>query len=298
MPAQPFTKPPTTYGQQVVLLQSRGMDFQDPAGAETLLQHLNYYRLTAYWLPFEASHRPHRFRPGTTFEAVLDIYEFDRKLRMLMLDALERIEVSVRSQWAYQMAHHHGAHSHLDIGLAKNHKHWNENHLLLEKEVKRSGETFIKHLAATYSEPLPPVWAVCEVMSLGLLSRLFGNLGPAATRKAIALPYQVDEAVLDSWLNHLRTVRNGCAHHSRVWNRDFTQTPKLPLSKPAGLHGQFRGGTRKIYNTFVLMLHLMDCASPGHSWRTRLRALLLDSSSPSPRDMGFPGGWEALPIWR
>lgn len=298
MPAQPFTKPPTTYGQQVALLQARGMDFQDPVGAENHLQHLNYYRLTAYWLPFEASHEPHRFRPGTTFEAVLSLYDFDRRLRLLLLDALERIEVSVRSQWAYQMAHLHGAHSHLDSTLARNQSHGTENRLLLEKEVKRSGEIFIKHLSAAYSEPLPPVWAICEVMSLGLLSRWFGNLGPAATRKAIALPFQVDEAVLDSWLNHLRTVRNCCAHHSRVWNRDFTQTPKLAFSKPAGLGSQFSSGSRRIYNTLVLMLHLMDCASPGHSWRAKLRGLLIDPESPPLGKLDFPADWENYPIWR
>jgi abortive infection bacteriophage resistance protein len=168
---RPFTKRPTTYAQQVELLQQRGMQVDDSATVEFYLQHLNYYRLGAYWLPFEADHATHTFRPGTRFDDVLNLYVFDRELRLLVLDAIERIEVSVRGQWAYQLAHRHGCHAHLDPNLAYKQNLWQANLDKLTEEVNRSDETFIKHLKATYTEALPPVWAVCEVMSLGLLSR-------------------------------------------------------------------------------------------------------------------------------
>lgn len=116
---RPFTKSAITYAQQVALLQQRGMVIDDPAEAEFYLQHLNYYRLSAYWLPFEIDHASHTFRPGTRFAEVLNIYIFDRELRLLLLDAIERIEVSVRGQWAYQIAHRHGSHAHLDPELAR-----------------------------------------------------------------------------------------------------------------------------------------------------------------------------------
>lgn len=119
-----FTKPATTYAEQVARLQQRGMLIADPAKAAFYLQHLNYYRLAAYWLPFEADHGSHTFLPGSHFDDVLNLYIFDRELRLLVLDAIERIEVSVRSQWAYQMAHIHGAHAHLDPTLAKDWANW------------------------------------------------------------------------------------------------------------------------------------------------------------------------------
>lgn len=168
------------------------MVIADDASAKFYLQHLNYYRLGAYWLPFEADHSTHQFKSGTNFGDILNLYIFDRELRLLVMDAIERIEVSVRGQWAYQLAHKHGAHAHLDTNLF-DHKHYQSNLSKLSEEVRRSDEIFIKHYLSTYKEPLPPVWVVCEVMSLGQLSRWYNSLKPKATRRAIADVYGVDE---------------------------------------------------------------------------------------------------------
>ncbi len=294
---QPFTKPATTYAEQVALLQKRGMVIEDPAQVEFYLQHLNYYRLGAYWLPFEADHGSHSFQPGTHFGDVLNLYIFDRELRLLVLDAIERIEVSVRGQWAYQMAHQHGPHAHLDGTLAHKRWHWESNLEKLTKEVERSDETFIQHLTQTYSEALPPVWAVCEVMSLGVLSRWYGNLKPMPTRREIANVYRIDQRVMESWMHHLTYIRNTCAHHSRLWNRDFTITPELPKSKPAHLVGEFISGSRKLYNTLVILLHFMDIIAPRHHWRQRLINLITDHAAPVSA-MGFPKEWQQQAIWK
>lgn len=103
-----------------MLLRERGLIVQDEAFARHYLAHVNYYRLTGYWLPLEADHANHRFRPGVTFETVLNLYIFDRELRLLLMDAIERVEVSLRAQWAYYMAHQHGPHSYLDASHANN----------------------------------------------------------------------------------------------------------------------------------------------------------------------------------
>jgi abortive infection bacteriophage resistance protein len=294
---RPFPKPATTFVQQVTLLQQRGMLIADTAAAEFYLQHLNYYRLGAYWLPFEADHAAHRFKPGTRFEDVLNLYIFDRELRLLVLDAIERIEVSVRTQWAYQLAHRHGTHAHLDSGLAIKRHLWQSNLDKLTDEVNRSEETFIRHLRATYSEPLPPVWAVCEVMSLGLLSRWYNILRPMPTRRAIASVYGVDQGVLQSWLHHLSLVRNICAHHSRLWNREFSIIPMDSRNKPACLAGEFVAGSRKLYNTLVILLHFMDTIAPHHHWRARLKNLLANHAVPV-RSMDFPQDWQRRAIWQ
>lgn len=296
-PKVPFGKPATTHVQQVALLQQRGMVVNDPAAVEFYLRHLNYYRLGAYWLPFEVDHPSHVFRPGTHFEDVLNLYVFDRELRLLVLDAIERVEVSVRSQWAYQMAHRHGPHSHLDVALAFKARHWRSNLDKLSEEVNRSDEVFIKHLKTHYSEALPPTWAVCEVMSLGLLSRWYNNLKPMPTRRAIAATYGVDEKLLESWLRHLSLVRNTCAHHGRLWNREFTITPLLPRNKPGGMAVQCQAGSRKLYNTLVILLYCMDVIAPQHHWRARLRGLVDQHAIPLSA-MDFPVDWERLPIWQ
>ncbi len=194
------------------------------------------------------------------------------------------------------MAHAHGAHIHLDADLARKPHHWHLNLDKLSKEVARSDEAFITHLTKTYAEALPPIWAVCEVMSLGLLSRWFGNLKPGATRRAIAGVYALDDRVLESWLHHLTFIRNTCAHHSRLWNRDFTITAELPRSKPAQLTGEFVPGSRKLYNTLVMLLHLMDTIAPGHHWRNKLRQLI-QNHHVHPAAMGFPHDWETRNVW-
>lgn len=292
-----FTKPPATYRRQIELLQQRGLIIDDEPRAEFYLQHLNYYRLGAYWLPFESNHAEHQFKPGTRFDDVLNLYIFDRELRLLVLDAIERIEVSVRAQWAYQLAHQHGPHAHLDSNLAQHRDRWQKNLDKLSEEVKRSDETFIRHLLATYSEALPPVWAVCEVMSLGLLSRWYNNLKPMPTRRAIAKSYEADQAVLASWIHHLSLVRNVCAHHARLWNREFTITPVLPRSKPAYLANEGQPNSRKLYNTLLIILHFMNVISDKHHWRQRLIDLIGNHAVPT-APMGFPPDWQQRAIWQ
>lgn len=115
--------------------------------------------------------------------------------------------------------------------------------------------------------------------------------------RAIAAVYSVDERVLESWLRHLSLVRNTCAHHSRLWNREFTITPLLPRSKPLGLAGQFQAGSRKLYNALVILLHCMDVIAPQHQWRSRLKALMARHGV-AVSAMDFPTNWERLPIWQ
>lgn len=163
-------------------------------------------------------------------------------------------------------------------------------------EVGRSDETFIRHFKDNYVESMPPVWAVCEVMSLGQLSHWYTNLRPMPTRRAIASVYNLDEQVLQSWLHHLTHVRNFCAHHSRLWNREFTITPRLPSRKPASLDGQFNRGSRRLYNALVMLLYVMDLIAPKHHWRDRLKNLL-SVHSVDVTQMGFPREWHRFPIW-
>lgn len=291
-----FAKSAKTFQEQVQLLQSRGMLIDDVQEAIFYLQHLNYYRLGAYWLPFELDHATHQFKPNTRFKDVLRLYIFDRELRLLMLDGIERIEVSVRSQWAYHLATLHNPHAHLDSNLFKA-KYWQKDLNALTEEVNRSQETFIDHLRDTYSEQLPPVWAVCEIMSIGLLSRWYGNLEPYQTRSAIAKAYKINHYVLGSWIHHLSIVRNFCAHHSRLWNREFSIIPAVPKSRNNPVVNQFVQPSRKIYNTFVIVLYFMDTIAPKHHWRLRLLKLL-DEHPDLLTGMGFPTNWQQMSIWQ
>jgi abortive infection bacteriophage resistance protein len=290
-----FAKPAKTFEEQVQLLQSRGMIVNDLQEARFYLQHLNYYRLGAYWLDFQLDHTTHQFKPDTNFKDVLKLYIFDRELRLLVLDGIERIEVSVRSQWAYYLAHHHSPHAHLDATLFDP-KYWRMNLNDLTKEVNRSKEIFIQHLTTNYNEALPPVWAVCEVMSLGLLSRWYDSLKPVQTRRVISRVYGINEDVLESWLRHLSVVRNLCAHHSRLWNRQFGITIKSPPRKGNEIASQLVLRSRNLYNTLVIVLYFMDTIAPNHHLRLRLLKLLFEQPERLSA-MGFPVDWQQMGIW-
>ena len=134
-------------------------------------------------------------------------------------------------------------------------------------------------------------------MTLGQLSKWFANLRHGKDRNAIAHTYDLDEVNLTSFLHHLSTVRNICAHHARLWNREFTFTWKIPAHRPAALLENFHDhGERRIYNTLVMLAYLMDQTSPDHHFKIRLHGLLrkysVDDSA-----MGFPENWRALKFW-
>lgn len=291
-----FHKPPQSFDEQIDLLMIRGMRIDDPKRAKRYLSHLNYYRLAAYWLPFEEDHSTHRFKRGTTFDQVLQHYIFDRKLRLLLMDAIERIEVSLRTRWAYHLSHSYGPHALLNPSLFKDRWPHAEYVAALRKTVRSSSEVFIRHFDK-YDEALPPVWVICEVMTLGQLSKWYRNLRRSRDRNKVSRAYGMDEINLTSFMHHLTIVRNHCAHHARIWNREFTFSWKLPRKTPPTLHKNFsRADGRRIYNTIVMLCYLMGRLGPNN-WKQRLHNLFTEHPEVDPRAMGFPSDWLERPIW-
>jgi abortive infection bacteriophage resistance protein len=296
-----YDKPALSIEQQIDQLLKRGMTFGDPARAAHFLRELNYYRLSGYWLRREADHATHRFQPGTTFEDVLADYVFDRELKLLVLDAVERIEVSVRTHWAHQLGLRHGAHAHLDSILFKDRsQQWNHSRAVasLVGDVEKSTEIFIRHLRSQYDELLPPIWAAVEVMTLGQISRWYDNLRHATDRKAVALGYELDEALLASFLHHISIVRNVCAHHSRLWDRDLPFKARLPRKNPQDLAESLNHKSpRHLYNTLTMLGWLLDKISPAQTWVSRV-ARHVNDHPPATGIMGFPNDYQNSAVWR
>jgi abortive infection bacteriophage resistance protein len=298
MPKQTYTKPAFTIAQQVAQLRKRGMVIGDSHLAEHYLSQINYYRLTAYWLPVESDHTTHTFKHGVSFEQVLDLYIFDRELRLLVLDAIELIEVAIRTQLSFQLGHRYGTHSHLSADLFKPKWDHTKNVCQLQRDAHDSKEAFIQHLLAKYIEPVPPIWAAVEIMTLGQLSKWYANLKSGADRNLVAHMYDCDEINLVSFLHHLTTVRNLCAHHSRLWNREFIFTFKLPRQRPQSLLSSFNHKEpRRIYNTLVMMVYLINHTAPDNHWRQRLLEIV-NRHHIDPAHMGFPNDWQKRAIWR
>lgn len=301
-----FDKSALSFDEQIDRLAARGMHIPDRDGARDALAHLNYYRLSPYWLPFEADHATQALRPGTDFEGVLALYAFDRALRLVLMDAIERVEISVRTRLAYVLAHATGAHAHEDPACFRN-VDWHAKNLnKLYEELERSDEEFITHYRATYHTPeTPPIWASCEIMSFGLLSRFLKSLH-VRHRQAIASAYGLPETVFTGLTHHLSYVRNLCAHHARVWNREFTITPAQPRHRPTTLRDSLvaeadggRAGqdpARRVYNTLTFLRYLMRQVAPSDDWSKRTDKLI-DDHAIDRTAMGFPPDYRDRPIW-
>lgn len=183
MPLQNYNKPPLTFSAQLDQLSARGLIINNVDKAFSALSQISYYRLSAYWYPFrKRDQRDSKnvldiFEPNTNLEEVIKFYEFDRQLRLLVIDAIERIEVMLRTKITYHFGHQYGAFGHTnELNFHPNfaHKEWLAS---ITEEVERSKEEFIKHYQTKYADfPTLPIWMLTEIMSLGALSRLYKGM--------------------------------------------------------------------------------------------------------------------------
>ena len=292
-----FSKPAKSIDEQIALLQSRGMVIDDISFAKKLLSQHNYYRICGYWLPFEKDHNLHLFKDGTTFKEVSEVYFFDRELRLIVFSIIEQIEIAFRTTWAYIVAMRHGCFAYTDSKFAKNIQLFDKNNEKLKREIERSNEDFIKHYLNKYKEPSIPIWSIAEIIPLGLLSKLYKNLSEEKTKKSIANAFgSVDSTLIESWLEHLTVVRNICAHHNRLWNREFTVTPKH-YTKPQGALAEQFVSTRKIYNTLIILMYFNSILNNHQNWSKQLFTLLL-AHEDKLSYMGFPSDWKDRNIWK
>lgn len=291
-----FSKLALTVEQQVDLLISRGLKIGNRDAVSHYLSFIGYYRLSAYCIPFQYGGKDtdrHNFRPDTSFEQILDLYIFDRKLRLLVMDAVERIEVAVKAAISNVASVNHGSHWFLREEFFTS----NFNHNLFIEKVRKDtsinkSETFIRHYKSNYSDPeLPPSWMIFEMLSLGTVSLIYKFLKPEL-KKEIASLFSIHYSILESWLHTLSYLRNLCAHHSRLWNRVFTIKPKI--LKECRVH--IPQGDKFFAQTFVVIRLLREISQDSH-WEERLGHLIAEYSTIDISIMGFPKDWISLPIW-
>jgi abortive infection bacteriophage resistance protein len=292
-------KPPRTYAEQLEILKNRGLVVVDEPQALHCLEHHNYYRLSAYRFPLTVLGNPDLFLPGTTFDDLWKLYHFDRTLRQFVAEAVKRVEISVRARWAYVLAHAHGPQAYELAPVFFNPHRHTDALARLDEELARSHEDFVQHYRQKYQMNRPPIWAVSEVMSFGLLSRFYENIRRDRDKKQIANTYSLSIENLKSLLEHCAYIRNLCAHHSRLWNRRFTITVQLPKNSPAAVIPNLHPAeNRLIYNTLILLIHMLTIIEPASTWSNRLVTQLLALDANFLPHMGFPADWKARPLWK
>ena len=290
-----FNKLPLSIKEQINHLRTKGLLLDDAQEISHYLTMIGYYRLMIYFKPFLiASETDHRqFKPETHFFDILNLYFFDRELRLLVIDALERIEVSFRTAISNAMSLKYGAHWYLSANLFSS----TEQHQLFLEEVKthlkRSHEDFIKTYYAKYHHPEhPPSWMVMECISFGTVSKLYANIKDRAVRKEIGDILGQYSEIIKSWMRSLTYTRNLCAHHSRLWNRFFVNKPKVPEIKLT-----FEPNESPFYLQAYIIHSLLKNSAPGNHWRTKLLHLFQNNPSIPFSSMGFSEHWEQDGLW-
>lgn len=297
----PYTKSALPYSEQVALLRHRGLAVNAPEAAERTLASVNYYRLSSYWYPFRQRDGQGTLldvvQPGTTFEDVVALYEFDRQLRLHVMDALERVEVALRTAVTYRVGMTYGAFGHEDASNFHpqfRHEQWLAR---LRAETERSSDAFVAHYAARYQGfPSLPIWMTTELLSLGSLSSLYRGLRPA-DRRAVADPLGIHHKRLENWLHVLTYVRNVCAHHSRLWNRELAIRPDQMLQSEWQAPWLLR--LDRVFAILLILSYLLQRLGNGAAWRTEVTALLAPMAA-QPRwrtAMGMPAHWMQHPYW-
>ncbi len=306
------------------------MEVTDRDLALEYLDRIGYYRLSGYWFAFrersnllclldEDGRKPKNvraeriamdtFRAGTTFQNAVDLYVFDKQLRLLVMDALERIEVALRADVSHMLGRldrfaylkpelfHAEFSAMLDkkTGVTRHHE-WLGKHAQL---IVRSREDFVQHNRAKYGLPLA-IWVACEVWDFGTLSTLFSGMREAE-QDAIASRYGLSNGrIFATWLRSLNYLRNICAHHSRLWNRNIVDQPKLPSVAELPWVAAFVFDMHARARCFLLLKitrHLLSVVNPCSSWSERMKQHLLAFPDLmhvglNIAGMGASGGWE------
>lgn len=312
-----YTKPPLTYQAQIDLLKSRGVVFEDESKAKYQLSNVSYFRLSAYMFPFRKNTGgkiTNEFRHGTKWKDIYDLYVFDRKLRLLVFDAIEKIEVAIRTQLVYILSQRYGSHwqdndriykpkrtIRLNDGTEKEVDVYSDiqNHIH-EQLHNHQAEQFMENYRNTYEYPVnPPSWMCMEVMYFNQLSKIYSNLAKRSDRAEIAESFGLPPDIFTSWLHTINYIRNICAHHARLWNRDLKIVPsmlkfsksKIWISNPASVQRS------KIYYFLCMVNYMLQTVNVNSTFTQRLKDLLKEYK-PKISAMGFPEKWEEEKIWQ
>lgn len=281
---------------------------------------IGYYRLSGYWYPYRLlvdGARTDRFLDATALERVVQLYDFDRTLKLLMLEALERIEIGMRCRVGYTLGLR-GPYAHLDPAnfdrkftkatpltpamKATNPSRYDTWLTKVEAAQRQSHEDFVTHFRTKYDGRLP-TWVVTELLDFGGLSVLYQGLA-ARDRNQIAAELGVTDAKggngsgLANWMHLMAYVRNVCAHHSRFWNQNMARqvAPRSgrPINSLRHIGELTESALARPYPAICMVTYLVRQIDPGATWVSRLVELVQSSLLPSGRraaEMGMPGDW-------
>lgn len=295
-------KKETTYGEQIKILLSRGCKITNFEQTCDILKKVNYYRLTAYLLPFKDADKD-KYISGTDFFSVYKIYEFDQKLSVLLYSVIQEIEVFIKTQIAYYHANVYKPLGYLDSNnfkenMADKHKELiNILKITIEKESKKKNP-FVNHHIKNYDGKFP-LWVAIELFSIGNISKFYAQMKTDNQKLVVdnikdITGHYTDYKHLESWLRCLTDLRNKCAHFSRLYYYNFSSVPKIPRNMKSNALVDLKKPT-KLYQYMFVLKFLYPRPEKWNNVITQMEALIEEYSKYiSLEHIGFPENWLEL----
>lgn len=300
MGARKYIKKALSIEQQLQFLAKQGLIIEDYEKASQVLSVISYYRFSGYLLPFKTPHNHdsvRSFKGEVTFDQVWQLYQFDRELRLLVIDAIEKIEVAFRTAITNVTSVAFSPFWYTDNSIYKNDLFFSVVAQNVEQIINDKRELFIKHYYDNYTEPLyPPIWMIMETLSFGVCVKMFRGIKDLGIRQKICATFQQHPTIMESWLQTLTYIRNICAHHSRLWNRWLVYAPIIPKNeaKKEDLEKQ----SRRFIVVAYIIHQLLEKIAPQSLWKGRLFALLEDYENfVKVQSMGFKIEWRSDSFW-
>lgn len=290
-----YSKPAFSIAQQCGKLRARGL-VCEPAVLAATLEQVHYYRLSGYVWWFQDEHDV--IRAGTSLDDVMRLYAFDQRLRELLLSAIAPIEVWLRTRLVHETAEEWGPFGYLNAANMRSAAVLARDMRKLQERLEDPSESFLIHFLEKYSDPFPPIWMAAELMSIGLLSKWYDNIGPDSMRKRIAAPSGLQPYPFASYLRTLTVVRNVCAHHGRLWNRRYATKIALPRTGDGNLMYALEGvDASRLYPILVITAYLLKKFEPDNPARFALRDHILTADADWLGEMVIPENFETDDIW-
>ena len=228
-------KSPISYDEQLQKLKDKGFVISNEQLCRTALSEIGYYRLKGYLLPFRKTDNKtgkKSYQSGIDLNRVCRIYEFDCKLRNLLLFILERIEIYLRAKIVHCHVCAHGSDGYRNEEyFSDEHDHEKFLNRLKYEMIHNKNHLIVKYYNKNYGGILP-LWAISEFFTFGMLSRFYADMLLKDKEKIASELYHTIPKNLKSWLQCATDIRNICAHGGRLYYRLFTSVPAgLNLSK-------------------------------------------------------------------
>ena len=295
-----FFKKSLDIKSQIELLKSRGLIIDNEELFSDFLKHNQYYRLEGYWYAFYDSNIPeHRFKKNTKLSNVLKLYEFDSLLRSKVFKEIEVIEISLRSIIAYNVAENIGVFPYEKLNY-KNDADKDEALNRFKKLFNGSKEDFINAYKNKYNEDIPPIWMLVEIMTFGDLINFYEKFLTKSQGKTISKLYGINSVDLFvSWMKRLNIIRNICAHHGRLWNKNITTKIMLPNkndNKSLETYCKLfvKDSINKLYNSLLIIQYLLENINGSNNSLINDICSLAKKYDIDLKAMGFPSNSNSI----